>query len=92
VVLTLQYLDASHSNLLVKRIKMNYLELILTVCSLSQPTQCDERKLIFETATESTRTCMMQAMPYIAQWSGEHPNLTITRWRCVHPGDEGNKI
>jgi hypothetical protein len=71
---------------------MNYIQLILTVCSLMQPESCDERKLTFETATASPNTCMMQAMPYIAQWSGEHPNLSIKRWRCVRAGEEGNKI
>jgi len=35
---------------------------------------------------------MMQAMPFIAQWSGEHPNVTVTKWRCVRPGAEGDKI
>ena len=71
---------------------MNFVELILTVCTLAQPATCDERKLMFESATGSTRNCMMQAMPYIAKWSGEHPNLTVTRWRCVTPGSEGDKI
>ena len=71
---------------------MVFVELILTVCTLAQPTACDERKLMLESATGSTQNCMMQAMPYIAQWSGEHPNVTVTRWRCVAPGAEGDKI
>jgi hypothetical protein len=71
---------------------MNFVELILTVCTLAQPAACDERKLMFESVSGSTRNCMMQAMPYIAQWSGEHPNLTIMKWRCVTPGEEGDKI
>ncbi len=71
---------------------MIFVELILTVCTLAQPAACDERKLILESATGSTRSCMMQAMPYIAQWSGEHPNVQVTRWRCATPGGEGTKI
>lgn len=71
---------------------MNFVELILTVCALSQPNACDERKLMLETANGSTRSCMIQAMPYIAQWSGEHPNVAVTRWRCITPGAEGDKI
>jgi hypothetical protein len=35
---------------------------------------------------------MMQAMPYIAQWSGDHPQLTVTKWRCARPGADGDKI
>ncbi|HEY8161352.1 MAG: hypothetical protein ACR650_04665 [Methylocystis sp.] len=71
---------------------MAFIELILTVCALSQPSACDERKLMLESATGSTSNCMMQAMPYIAQWSGEHPNMQVTRWRCVRPGSEGDRI
>lgn len=71
---------------------MHFVQLILTVCTLAQPAACDERKITFESATGSTRNCMMQALPYIAQWSGEHPNLTVTRWRCAEPGAEGDKI
>ena len=71
---------------------MNFIQLILTVCSLAQPTSCDERKLTLETVTGSERNCMMQAMPYIAQWAGEHPNVKVERWRCANPGVEGDKI
>jgi len=70
----------------------NFLELVLTVCTLAQPAACDERKLMLESATGSTHNCMMRAMPFIAQWSGEHPNVAVTRWRCVLPGAEGEKI
>jgi hypothetical protein len=71
---------------------MNFVELILTVCALSQPANCDERKIMLESATGSPLGCMMQAMPYIAQWSGEHPAVQVSRWRCVRPGSEGEKI
>jgi hypothetical protein len=70
---------------------MNFVELILTVCTLAQPAACDERKLVLESTTGSTSNCMMQAMPYIAQWAGEHPNVTVTRWRCVPPGGADDK-
>ena len=48
------------------------IELILTVCALSAPSQCDEQRLQF-VSQESLMQCMMQAPPYIAQWSNEHP-------------------
>ena len=41
---------------------------------------------------DALNTFVDKAMPYIAQWAGEHPNLTVTRWRCVRPGAEGDKI
>lgn len=71
---------------------MNFVELILTVCTLAQPAACDERKLVLESQTGSTRHCMMEAMPYIAQWAGEHPGVEVTKWRCTVPGGEGDKI
>lgn len=67
------------------------LVLIMTVCSLASPAQCNEARLQF-TADESLMQCMMQAQPYIAQWAGEHPNTRVTRWRCAYPEREGQKI
>ncbi len=69
---------------------MNFVELVLTVCMISNPQSCDERRLMVEMG--SLRGCMMQAQPYIAQWAGDHPGLSIQRWRCVAPGSEGSKI
>jgi hypothetical protein len=74
-----------------RNVEMNFVQLILTVCAISQPTACDERRLTLETETGSARNCVMQAMPYIAQWAGEHPNVTVTRWRCVPPGGADDK-
>ena len=48
------------------------IELILTVCALNAPSQCDEQRLQF-VSQESLMQCMMQAPPYIAQWSDQHP-------------------
>lgn len=63
------------------------IELILTVCALTAPGQCDEQRLQFA-SEESLMQCMMQAPPYIAQWADQHPATRITRWRCAFPGDE----
>jgi hypothetical protein len=62
------------------------IELILTVCALSAPAQCEERRLPF-VSQESLMQCVMRAPPYIAAWSGEHPASRVTRWRCAYPGD-----
>ena len=48
------------------------IELILTVCALNAPTQCEEQRLQF-VSQGSLMQCMMQAPPYIAAWSEEHP-------------------
>lgn len=63
------------------------LVLIMTVCSMSSPDQCNEARMQF-TADELIMQCMMQAEPYLAQWAEEHPNTTIARWRCAYPERE----
>ena len=59
---------------------MGLIEIILTVCAVAQPANCEDKHLQF--AWEgSLRQCVMAAEPYIAQWSGEHPGWTTRRWR-----------
>jgi hypothetical protein len=70
----------------------NFIELILTVCTLAQPAACDERRLLFSSESSSLRGCMIQAQPFIAQWVGEHPSVRVSRWRCALPGSAGDKI
>jgi hypothetical protein len=35
---------------------------------------------------------VMAAQPYIAQWIGDHPQWTATKWTCEYPGREKRKI
>jgi hypothetical protein len=60
---------------------MGLIELIITVCAVLHPTQCEERHLQFASSM-SPAQCAMTAPPYIAQWIGEHPHWVATRWRC----------
>ena len=66
---------------------MNLIDLVLLVCSLANPTSCQEQHLLFE-SQGSLRTCMLQAPPYIAQWVGEHPGVRVARWHCDWPDSE----
>ena len=67
------------------------IELILSVCALNAPGLCEEKRLPF-VAQELLMQCMMQAPPYIAAWSDEHPTTRVMRWRCAYPGETGQKI
>lgn len=29
-----------------------------------------------------SRTCMVGAVPVMAEWSGDHPEFEIARWSC----------
>ena len=64
---------------------MGLIELIVTVCAIAQPAQCEEQHLQFA-ASMSPNQCAMAAPPYIAQWVAEHPKWQATKWRCDYPG------
>ena len=60
------------------------IEIILTVCAIANPANCEEKYLEF--AWEgSVNQCMMAAQPYIAQWIGQHPAWLATRRTCDYP-------
>jgi hypothetical protein len=69
---------------------MNLVDLVLTVCLLSDPARCRDEHLLFE-SRGSLFQCMILAPTYIAKWSGEHPAVKIVRWTCAFP-DSGRKI
>ena len=64
---------------------MNMIEIIVTVCALAQPTQCEEQHLKYA-SMGSPRQCAMNAQPYLAQWINEHPKWLAVRWRCDYGG------
>ncbi len=52
---------------------MDLIDLIVTVCALAAPANCEERHLEFQWSG-SLQQCANAAPPYIAQWIGEHRN------------------
>ncbi len=67
---------------------MGLIELVVTVCALSLPSQCEDLHLSFS-AGMSLNQCVMSAQPYIAQWINEHPKWVAVRWRCDYGGSKG---
>ncbi len=63
---------------------MNPIDLIVTVCAVLSPTNCEETHLVFSSHV-SLQQCTMAAQPYIAQWVGEHPKWQAVKWRCEYP-------
>jgi hypothetical protein len=60
------------------------MEIVITVCALLAPGTCEDRHIGLDPEARLTlSTCMMQSMPIVAQWAGEHPNWVIKRWRCA---------
>jgi hypothetical protein len=70
---------------------MGLVELILTVCTLTQPESCEERHLSFVDEGSLMR-CMTQAPPAIAEWAYSHPRRKVVKWRCSYPGREGTSL
>jgi hypothetical protein len=67
------------------------IEIILTVCAIANPANCEEKELQF--AWEgSLKQCMMAAQPYIAEWIGQHPAWRAMKWSCDYPGSKKRKI
>jgi hypothetical protein len=67
-----------------------FVALVLTVCMLSDPGQCQDQELIFE-SHGSLAQCMFEAPPYIAEWATTHPQWKVTRWKCADPGALGSR-
>jgi hypothetical protein len=63
------------------------IELVVTVCALALPSQCEDQHLPFS-ADMSLNQCVMNAQPYIAQWINEHPKWVAVRWRCDYGGSK----
>jgi hypothetical protein len=57
------------------------IELVLTVCLMTNNGLCRDQKIIPEENVSITQ-CMMGAIPTIAEWQKEHPKWIIQRWKC----------
>lgn len=63
---------------------MVLVEIVMLVCSLSDPSSCREEHLFRETRG-SLNSCMSWAPTEIAKWAQEHPAVQVKRWKCVYP-------
>lgn len=62
------------------------MDLVLLVCLAASPETCREERLLVSYEQSDPRACMMGAMPIVAEWSGEHPEYTVSRWSCGASG------
>lgn len=58
------------------------IELVLAVCMVGQPAKCRDVYLNFEAESVTPQQCMMYGQMEMAKWAEEHPDYTITKWRC----------
>ncbi len=70
---------------------MGAIDILLTVCLLSNPTACEQKSIPVGDAG-SLAQCMYWAQPHIAEWSTTHPKYKIVKWRCAYPNPDGEPI
>jgi hypothetical protein len=63
---------------------MNLVDLVLTICLISNPQQCRVEHLYFE-SRGTLFQCMILAPGEIAKWSRTHPAHNVVRWKCAYP-------
>lgn len=63
---------------------MDLIAIVVTVCALAHPDQCEEQRLEYMW-NGSLKQCVMTAQPYIAQWIGEHPKWSVKSYHCEYP-------
>lgn len=57
--------------------------LALSVCLLSDPTDCKDVHLTFMADNTTPMQCIRMGQPEIAKWTVEHPKWRVKKWRCV---------
>ena len=67
------------------------IEIILTVCAIANPANCEEKYLQFAW-DGSLQQCMMAAQPYIAQWIGHILPGAPRNGAATIPDSEKRKI
>lgn len=62
------------------------MDLVLLVCLISSPQSCREERVLVSYDMTDSRACMMGAVPIIAEWTGDHPDYQVSRWKCDGSG------
>jgi hypothetical protein len=69
---------------------MNMVDLVMRVCLLANPSDCQDEYLYFESRGSLTQ-CMFLAPAEIAKWTDQHAGRKVVRWRCAFP-DKGRGV
>jgi hypothetical protein len=57
------------------------LAIILSTCLVNEPAVCRDQRILLASAISALQ-CVMNAPPYVAKWSEEHPRWRVVRWEC----------
>jgi hypothetical protein len=64
------------------------MEIVLTVCLLSQPANCKDERIYGVVQTSDAFRCALESVQYMAQWMNDHPGYQVVKWRCAPPTDQ----
>ncbi|ABS65292.1 hypothetical protein Xaut_0033 [Xanthobacter versatilis] len=56
---------------------------VLYACLITAPATCREERINVSVEVAAPTACMMSSQFTIAQWSEEHPQWQVGRWKCV---------
>lgn len=61
------------------------IEIVILVCSISEPAKCENVRLGYMAQAVTPQQCMQYGQHEIAKWMESHPKWRIKRWRCGQP-------
>lgn len=56
--------------------------IVLSACLIANPGECKDFRLPLDGDIDA-QSCVMNAPPFFAQWSEEHPAWRVMRWKCL---------
>jgi hypothetical protein len=60
--------------------------ILLSICLLSQPSQCREDRISLSYEAANPIVCLRTAQSRLAAWQAAHPEWQINSWRCAARG------
>jgi len=63
------------------------LAIVISVCLVGDPSVCRDERMP-QLIEASPRQCPISAVPFVAQWTSEHPDWRVVRWRCSRPDEK----
>lgn len=55
--------------------------IVLSACLVANPATCKDFKLPLDGEMDSAQ-CAMYAPPFFAEWTEQHPDWVVKRWKC----------
>ena len=70
----------------MQQLETTMIELIVSVCMISDPARCKDVRLNFAEQNVSAQACMFNGQLEIAKWSETHPGWQVAKWGCGRAG------